>query len=104
MKTQSNRLDASTIKNAINPQDFYLREQNLFQLGNRSRQWASAGLCPFHPDTKQGSFKINLVTGAFHCWSCGSSGGDIIAFIQNRDGLEFIDTLRLLCNQWGLSC
>jgi hypothetical protein len=104
MRPQYTKLDAFTIKGSINPNDFYLREQNLHSFGHGSGQWAIAGLCPFHDDKKHGSFKINLITGAFRCWSCGACGCDIIAFIQKRDGLEFIDTLRKSCSDWGLSC
>jgi hypothetical protein len=104
MRNQGYRLDAFTIKNAINPHDFYLREQNLCHFAHRSGPWTISGLCPFHADNTQGSFKVNLTTGAFHCWSCGACGGDIIAFIQKRDGLEFMEALQKLCCDWGLPC
>ncbi len=103
MRSQGYKLNASSIKDAINPHNFYLREQNLCQFGYRSREWVTAGLCPFHEDKKQGSFKVNVASGAFRCWSCGACGSDIIAFIQKRDGLDFVDTLRKLSNDWGLS-
>ncbi|HAJ19879.1 MAG TPA: hypothetical protein DCL95_07445, partial [Rhodospirillaceae bacterium] len=38
------------------------------------------GLCPFHADTRPGSFVVNKATGAFKCFSCGEQGGDIITF------------------------
>lgn len=98
------KLNASSVKANIDSHDFYLREQNICRFGSRSRSWAIAGLCPFHDDSRQGSFKVNLTTGAFRCWSCGAYGGDIIAFIQKRDGLEFVETLRKLCSGWGLPC
>ncbi len=104
MRFRDHKLDSFRIKNAIQPYDFYLREQNLRGFGYCSDPWAVAGLCPFHVDSKPGSFKINLTTGAFRCWSCGASGGDIIAFIQKRDGLEFVDTLQKLSSDWGVSC
>lgn len=104
MKHQGYKLNASSIKDAINPHDFYLRELNLCKLGYRSQSWATCGLCPFHADTKEGSFKVNLTTGAFRCWSCGAKGGDIIAFIQKRYNLEFRETLQKLCNDWGVEC
>lgn len=102
MKSQNYKLDASNIKDAIKPYDFYLREQNLCRYGYHAGPWTIAGLCPFHEDSKAGSFKINLTTGAFRCWSCGVYGSDIIAFIQKRDGLEFIEVLRKLYSDWGL--
>ncbi len=95
------RLDAASIKSAIDPADFYLRELNLCRFGYRSGQWAVAGHCPFHDDTKPGSFKINQETGAFKCWSCGASGNDIIAFLKIRDNMDFIEVLERLSNEWG---
>jgi DNA primase len=95
-------LDAAALKEAIHPHDFYLREQNLSRFAHKSGGWSLAGICPFHDDTKAGSFKVNLETGAFKCWSCGASGGDIIAFLQKRDGLSFIEALRNLSQEWRI--
>ena len=92
---------ASEIKEAINPYNFYLREQNLLKYGYRSGNWAVAGLCPFHDDSEPGSFKVNQDTGAFKCWSCGEGGGDIISFVQKRDNLGFLDAVRKLSDEWG---
>jgi hypothetical protein len=104
MRSRGYKLDPSAIKDAVNPHDFYLCELNLCRFGYRSGEWATSGICPFHTDTKEGSFKVNITTGAFRCWSCGAAGGDIIAFIQQRDHLGFTETLRKLCNDWGISC
>jgi len=100
MKYTKAKFDAATIKNAISPYDFYLREQNLARYGNRSGKWVVAGLCPFHEDSNPGSFKINVDTGAFKCWSCGVGGGDVIAFLQQRDDLGFIEVLKRLSREW----
>lgn len=94
---------ASEIKEAINPYKFYLREQNLSKYGYRSGKWAVAGLCPFHDDSEPGSFKVNIDTGAFKCWSCGEGGGDIISFLQKRDNLGFLHSLMKLSEEWGVS-
>lgn len=93
-------LDAQSMKAAINPHEFYLRELNLSQFSHKSGAWAIAGICPFHDDTKAGSFKVNLETGAFKCWACGASGGDIIAFLQKRRDLSFVEALRILSQEW----
>jgi len=55
--------------------------------GNDWHRWN--GLCPFHDDKRAGSFSINKRTGAFKCFSCGASGGDIIAFHMQRNSLSF---------------
>lgn len=93
---------ASEIKLTIEPREFYLHEQNLSKLGPRSGNWAVAGLCPFHCDNNPGSFKINVETGAYRCWSCGASGGDIIDFLKNRDDVGFIEALEILICEWGV--
>lgn len=101
MSTYQRHLDVAAIKRAINPYDFYLRELSLYSYGHRSGSWLTAGLCPFHEDKKAGSFKINVDTGAFKCWSCNAKGGDIIKFLRQRDHLEFREALEMLSKQWG---
>lgn len=54
------------------------------------------GICPFHNDTRPGSFFINKSTGAFRCFSCRAKGGDIIAFHMQRHGIGFTETLNQL--------
>ncbi|MBS0604917.1 MAG: hypothetical protein JSS60_07775 [Verrucomicrobia bacterium] len=100
MKTHHNHIDVKELKARISPDAFYCKEQNLPSLSSKSGKWATAGLCPFHADRHAGTFKINMETGAFKCWSCGAAGGDIIAFIQKRDQLGFIDALRKLSQEW----
>lgn len=94
--------DANYVKENIDPYDFYLRELGLSGYGYRSGAWRVAGTCPFHEDRKAGSFKVSVETGAFKCWSCGAAGGDIIAFLQARDDLTFIETLKTLSQDWRI--
>ena len=54
------------------------------------------GLCPFHADTRAGSFFINRNTGGFNCFSCGASGGDIFDFHMQKEGVPFITSLNTL--------
>ncbi|WP_082054117.1 CHC2 zinc finger domain-containing protein [Methyloterricola oryzae] len=60
------------------------------------------GLCPFHADGRAGSFRVHLETGAFCCFACGAKGGDIVAFVQQREGLSFQDALTKLADEWGV--
>ena len=69
----------------------------------RESGWHDGGLCPFHDDQHAGSFKINLDTGAFRCFSCGAAGGDILSFYRLKYCCGFMDALRDLegrCNLW----
>jgi len=103
MSYHNKRLEVAIIKEAINPYEFYLKEQDLDRYEYRSGAWAVAGRCPFHADIKPGSFKINTETGSYKCWSCGESGGDIITFLQQRDDLNFVDALEQLTREWEVS-
>lgn len=62
--------------------------------GSHWHQWN--GLCPFHGDTRPGSFVINKASGAFKCFSCGASGGDLIAFHMRAYRLSFRQALNQL--------
>lgn len=103
MRNRPPQLNVDDLKRVIQPYDFYLREQELHRFGNRSRQWVLAGLCPFHEDHSAGSFKVNLDSGAFICFSCGAKGGDIIAYMIRKYDLSFLDVLKTLSTEWGVA-
>jgi DNA primase len=67
-KAHSQKLNVNSIKNALNPQDFYRHELPGAKL--KKHEWNDGGLCPFHSDKKPGSFRVNLTTGAFKCFAC----------------------------------
>lgn len=58
--------------------------------------WAMAR-CPFHDDT-HASLSVNLRRdgGHFRCHACGAHGPGIVAFIAQRDGLDFEHACRSL--------
>lgn len=58
------------------------------------------GLCPFHRE-KTPSFMVSREKQIFHCFGCGK-GGDIITFVQEIEGMEFKEALRLLSERAGL--
>ncbi len=89
------------VKAYIRPVDFYRSELPAVP-PTRGSGWRDGGLCPFHSDKHAGSFRVNLETGAFLCFSCGAKGGDIIAFVQQRDGLSFPKAVQKLTDEWGL--
>jgi hypothetical protein len=68
------------------PQDFYERE--LGRLSRPSRGWAKA-TCVFHHPDRHPSLNVNLISGAFKCFACQSSGGSVIDFVMLRDGMGF---------------
>ena len=86
------------VKAYIPPSDFYRAELPAIPVP-RGSGWREGGLCPFHADKHAGSFRVNLETGAFVCFACGTKGGDIVAFIQQRDGLSFPEIGRASCRE-----
>jgi hypothetical protein len=94
--------DALTVKDRITPWDFYAHELPGMPAPKRSTGWVDGGLCAFHDDRKRGSFRVNLTTGAYKCFSCDAKGGDIISFTMQQYGLSFRDALEHLARTWGI--
>ncbi|UNU72900.1 CHC2 zinc finger domain-containing protein [Moraxella nasovis] len=49
--------------------------------------------CVFHGD-KTPSLSINRQTGAFFCFGCGASGGDVLDFYQRYHNCDFLTACR----------
>ena len=58
-------------------------------------------LCPFHTE-KTPSFVINPERQIFHCFGCGE-GGDAIAFLVKHERLTFLEAVRYLAQQAGVT-
>ena len=93
---------APDLKRQISPSMFYSRLLDDLPKSKRSGGWVCGGLCPFHTDKSAGSFRINLDSGGFKCFSCGASGGDIIDFAQRRHGFSFSRALEYLMREFGV--
>ncbi len=59
------------------------------------------GLCPFHPD-KNPSMIVNPERNTFHCFACGT-GGDAYSFFMKFHHVPFLDAVRELARQAGVS-
>jgi len=59
-----------------------------------------SALCPFHSE-KTPSFSVSSAKQMFYCFGCGT-GGDVIAFIQKIERIEFIEAVRLLAERAGV--
>src|SRR5689334_19932074 len=68
------------------------------KLQRRGRSFT--GLCPFHKE-KTPSFHVNPERGFYHCFGCHASG-DAIKFLQETEGLEFIEAVRQLAERLGI--
>ena len=49
------------------------------------------GLCPFHAENTP-SFNVSSSKQFYHCFGCGASG-DVIKFLQEYEGLTFIEAI-----------
>jgi len=59
------------------------------------------GLCPFHGE-KSPSFIVSPSRQTYHCFGCGAHG-DAIRFLTEHHGMGFIDAVRDLAQQVGLT-
>ena len=59
------------------------------------------GLCPFHHE-KTPSFTVNEAKGFYHCFGCGAHG-DIVKFEMEANNLPFMDAVKKLAHQAGLT-
>ncbi len=59
------------------------------------------GLCPFHKE-KTPSFHVSVDRGTYHCFGCGE-GGDIFAFIEKVEGVDFKTALKQLAERAGVT-
>ena len=59
-----------------------------------------SGLCPFHTE-KTPSFSVVDDDGCYHCFGCGVHG-DVISFLRETDGLDFLEAVERLADMAGL--
>ncbi len=58
------------------------------------------GLCPFHEE-RSPSFSVDAQDKLYHCFGCGV-GGDVIKFVEEKDGLGFAEAVELLADRYGV--
>lgn len=68
------------------------------QLKQSGQSWKAR--CPFHNE-KSASFMVSRDRGTWHCFGCGR-GGDIFSYIQEMEGLDFAEALRVLAKRAGV--
>ena len=83
------------IRARVNIVDVISRSVTLKKAGSRFK-----GLCPFHQE-KSPSFHVNPDMGVYKCFGCGKSG-DLITFIRETEGLNFIETVETLGQRFNV--
>ncbi len=87
--------DTQTIKDRV---DLIQLISEYVQLKKAGVNWK--GCCPFHQE-KTPSFMVQPEKQFWHCFGCGK-GGDAFSFIQEIEGLEFVEALKLLADRAGV--
>jgi DNA primase len=59
------------------------------------------GLCPFHGE-KSPSFTVTPSRQTYHCFGCGVHG-NAVGFLMEQHGMGFVEAVRDLAQQAGLS-
>jgi DNA primase len=61
---------------------------------------AYSGLCPFHSE-KTPSFTVDPDRRTYHCFGCGRHG-DVFTWLEELDGLEPVEALKVLAERAGV--
>jgi DNA primase len=67
-------------------------------LRRQGARWV--GLCPFHEE-RTPSFSVEAQEKLYHCFGCGV-GGDVIKFVEEKEGLGFAEAVELLADRYGV--
>jgi DNA primase len=83
------------LRDAIDMVDLVGARTDLRRVGSR---WT--GLCPFHEE-RTPSFSVNAEEKLFYCFGCQAKG-DAIGFVEQSEGLDFVDAVELLADRYGV--
>ena len=93
---KGNRADVQAIKERVDVIGLISRYVSLSKSGANFK-----GRCPFHKDDTP-SMVVSAEKGLWHCFGCGE-GGDVIAFLMKIERLSFIEAVKRLAAEVGMS-
>ncbi|MEM9737612.1 MAG: DNA primase [Bacteroidota bacterium] len=88
----------ATIKSCISIEEVIRDFLPLKKKGNGHTLW---GCCPFHHE-KTPSFAVQAEKGFYKCFGCGKAG-DAIRFLEEKEGLSYLESMRYLADKYGVS-
>ncbi len=59
-------------------------------------------LCPFHTE-RTPSFTVDPERQTWHCFGACSEGGDVFSFRMRQEGVDFLDAVRSLALEFGVT-
>lgn len=91
----STRLDHNTVSRIQQANDIVEVISEYLRLDKKGKELV--GICPFHTDHRPSMF-VSPAKQIFKCFACGA-GGDVIKFVQMREGLSFPQSLERLAKR-----
>ena len=88
--------NTQNIKDAVNIVEVIAEHVELKPAGANYK-----GLCPFHQE-KTPSFMVSQEKQIWHCFGC-HKGGDVFTFLQEIEGLEFPEVLKILAKRANIT-
>src|SRR5256714_1759324 len=87
--------DFDTVKERVDIVQLIGERVSLKKMGR-----AYSGLCPFHSE-KTPSFTVDPDRRTYHCFGCGRHG-DIFTWLEELDGMEPVEALKVLAERAGV--
>lgn len=94
----SSRLNYNTVSRIQQANDIVELISEFLRLDQKGKDLV--GICPFHTDHRP-SMYVSPAKQIFKCFACGA-GGDVIKFVQMREGLSFPQALERLAKRAGI--
>jgi DNA primase len=92
------RIDRASIDQVVAAADMLEVVGRYTQLKKAGANYS--GLCPFHEE-KTPSFSVNPADKLYYCFGC-AEGGDLLSFVQKKEGLDFTGAVELLAERYGV--